>query len=204
MSLIIPPGFLQAVYVLRLDGDTEDMVVTLGHEVDTASGANLDDAPNDLFNAFATEMFGVLFQNVYELIEVVTYGGNDGPTIVNVSTEASVTGPGAGAVLPPNCSYLVRKRTDLAGRRGRGRMYFPGPREADVDVVGNVTEATVGVWNAALADWYTALTSAVGARYYPPVVLHKSEGIGEEPPPTPITQFTMDDKIATQRRRLRP
>jgi len=43
-----------------------------------------------------------------------------------------------------------------------------------------------------------------GTSAYPPVVLHRSEGAGVEPAPTPILSFQAESKIATQRRRLRP
>lgn len=204
MALIIPPGYLQAVYEMSLAGDPEQMVVTLGHEIDSASGANLDDAANDLFTAFATTVFVSGMASGYRLDGVTVYGGNDGPSIVRTSTNTPVTGAGSAAVLPPNCAVLVRKRTDLAGRRGRGRLYMPGPPESGVDQVGNLAGAEVTANQNRWSAFYDYLTSLQGGRLYPPVVLHRSEGAGVEPPPTPVTQFTVDPKIATQRRRLRP
>lgn len=204
MALIIPPGFLQAVYEFTLSGDTENMVVTLGHEIDSASGANGLDAADDLWGAFNTHIFQTRGQGAYTFVGVTVYVGNDGPPSVYTSTEAPVAGPGTSQLLPPNSAYLIRKRTDLAGRRGRGRMYFPGVTEGNVDNVGTLTGAEQSAWTTALEDWYEFLTAGVGARLYPPVVLHRSEGIGEEPAPTPVTSFTIDAKIATQRRRLRP
>lgn len=204
MALIIPPGYLQAVYVLQLDGDGEDMVVTCGHEIDSASGATGEDAPNDLFGAFATNILPVSFGAHYTLDSVVCYVGQDGPTTVEISTATPDTGIGAATTLPPNSAYLVRKRTDLGGRRGRGRMYLPCVAEGAVDNVGNVSSGTVAAIQTALDEWHEHLTALVGGRLYPPVVLHRSEGIGTEPAPTPVTRFTIDSKIATQRRRLRP
>jgi len=204
MSLIIPPGFLHAVYRLKLEGDTEEMVVTCGHEIDTASGANNDDAADDLFGAFSSTFVDDIMPNVYELTGVDVYIGNDGPTLVYTSTEAPFPGNDPAACIPPNTAYLIRKRTDLAGRRGRGRFYLPGVTEERVDNVGNVLSGTVGSMQTICDAFYSRLTFDAGARFYPPVVLHRSEGIGTEPPPTPITRFVVDGKVATQRRRLRP
>jgi hypothetical protein len=203
MALIIPPGFAQASYVMSLDGDSEPIVVTCGHELDSASGANVDDIADDLFGAFATTVLPEV-ANVYTLEYVAAYVGQDAAdSLVVISGVPAVQGGSAALPLPQNCALLVRKRTDLAGRRGRGRLYLPGLPENQVDGAGNVADAHRAGMQALFDDWYDALTVAVGARYYPPVVLHRSEGAGIEPAPTPITTFVVEGKIATQRRRLR-
>lgn len=204
MALIIPPGYLQAVYAMSLAGDTELMVVTCGHEIDGPSGANSDDAANDLFTSFALEVFAPRMSNDYTLEYVTVYIGQDGPTLVNISDETPVAGTIASDTVPQNTATLVRKRTDLGGRRGRGRLYLPGVPETEVNAVGTLTPAYVSAHQAAFDDWHTYLTAGVGARLYPPVILHRSEGIGTEPPPTPIARFAVESRVATQRRRLRP
>jgi hypothetical protein len=83
-------------------------------------------------------------------------------------------------------------------------MYIPGVREGDVDELGNVLSSSLTLWQDQFDGWYEYLTAGVAARLYPPVVLHRSEGIGTEPPPTPVTVYQVDDRVATQRRRLRP
>lgn len=204
MALIIPPGYLQAVYVMSFAGDSEPMVTTCGHEIDTASGATGAEAPSDLFNAFALTLLAQCTSDV-TLQAVDVYVGQDGPgTVVYSSDNTPVTGSGTADSLPPNSAILIRKRTDLGGRRGRGRMYIPGVMRSQVDDNGKVNPAQVDNWNNAGLAFMDKLTTAVGARYYPPVVLHRSEGIGTEPVPTPIVSFVCDSVIATQRRRLRP
>jgi hypothetical protein len=203
MALIIPPGFLHAVYELTCVGDPEPMVVTCGHEIDSVSGSSSADAPDDLMQSFGDEVMPIV-SSQYVLQAVTTYSGNDGPTIVNTSTLPTQVGGASNTCLPPNTSYLVRKRTDLAGRRGRGRMYVPGVPEATVDHVGIVTASTVTVVQAAFTAWFEILTAGAGARLYPPVVLHRTEGIGDEPPPTPVLSFLVENKVATQRKRMRP
>jgi hypothetical protein len=203
MALIIPPGYLHAVYQFTCTGDPEVMVTTCGHEIDTASGANNDDAPDDLMTAFGSSMMTGLSAD-YTLVGVTCYIGNDGPVIVAESSGASVPGGVSQNAAPPNVAILMRKRTDLAGRRGRGRFYIPGVLN---DVYASNGLLTTGQVDALTVDanaFYADLTVSVGNRFYPPVVLHRSEGIGDEPPPTPVTQFTIEQRLATQRGRLRP
>lgn len=203
MALIIPPGFLHAVYELALAGDSEAIVTTCGHEIDSASGATAEDSADDLFGAFATTVMQWT-PNVYTLTGVTTYIGQDGgPPVVVTSSATPVVGASTQAALPQNCSYLVRKRTDLAGKRGRGRFYMPGPQEAQVDAAGNIEASALGFVQGGWDDFYAELATTVGNRLYPPVVLHRSEGEGTEPPPTPITAFVVEGRIATQRSRLR-
>lgn len=204
MALLIPPGFAQVVFEHDLVGDPETMITTLGVELDSASGANADDIANDMLGAYGASFQGMI-NSGYVISGVTAYVGQDGPApLVVTSDAAGFEGDVTGAVLPPNCAVLCRKRTDLAGRRGRGRMYIPGAAEGTVDEVGNLTTVSLTAWQQSADAFYDRLTSAIGARWYPPVVLHRSEGIGTEPAPTPITQFVVERKIATQRRRLRP
>lgn len=204
MALIIPPGYLQAAYTFSLAGDSEPIVVTCGHEIDGPSGANSDDAANDLMTSFGANVVTAFMSNDYTLEFVAAYIGQDGPTLVTISDVSPIPGTSSDAVVPQNTAYLVRKRTDLGGRRGRGRFYLPGVSEAGVDAVGALGTAHRDALQTAVDDWYDFLTAGVGARLYPPVVLHRSEGIGTEPAPTPITSFVVESKVATQRRRLRP
>ncbi len=204
MALIIPPGWLQALYVLTLTGDNEAMIVTCGHKIDDASGATIDQAANDLHTAFSAQIRAGLMQNPYTFSHVVAYIGNDGPPTVRTSTLAPAAGAGGSSVVPSNTAYLIRKRTDLAGRRGRGRFYLPGVPESVVNEVGDLTPAQQTAGQATVDAWYGLLATAVGARLYPPAVLHRSEGAGIEPLPTLVTKFVMEKRVATQRRRMRP
>jgi hypothetical protein len=203
MALIIPPGYLHAVYQLTCTGDAEVMVTTCGHELDTASGANNDDAPDDLMTAFGDTIMTQVSAD-YTLIGVTCYIGNDGPVIVAESSGASVPGGTSQNAAPPNVAVLMRKRTDLAGRRGRGRFYVPGVLNDVYASNGLLTTGEQTSWQSAANSFYADLTTSVGNRFYPPVVLHRSEGEGEEPPPTPVTVFTIEQRLATQRGRLRP
>lgn len=201
MALIIPPGFAQIAYELRLAGDSELIVTTIGLDLGVAGASQIADLA---FQAFALEVMpGV--SNQLTLERATAYVGQDGaPPDVYDSTLTQVVGAGASGMLPQNCALLVRKRTDLAGRRGRGRMYVPGLDETGVTANGTLTAGTLAAWQALFTGFYERLTDGVDQAATPPVVLHRSEGIGPEPLPTPITTLLVDGRIATQRRRLRP
>ncbi len=204
MTLLIPPSWLQALYVLKLQDDTEAMLVTCGHQITASSPPTGTAMANRLMTDFGTKVVEQLMSNAYQLREVVVYEGTDGVPLVSVSSLAPYFGTGVSPVIPQNSAYLIRKRTDLAGRRGRGRMYLPSVIETVVDAKGDLTIAWRGTVQEKFNDWYTALTTAGTGGTFPPAVLHRSEGAGFEPPPTLVTTFVVDQRIATQRRRLRP
>lgn len=203
MPLIIPPGFGQAVYELRLTGDSEPMVVTMGHDLGFWAG-DFQGAADRLHVDFGANVMPAL-TNDYTFTGVTLYVGQDPPPpLVVTSTQADVAGAGSAAGLPQNCAMLWRKRTDLAGRRGRGRIYLPGLEEGLVNEAGIITSVALASFQAQADAWYEDLTTTgPGFEPNPPVVLHRSEGAGVEPAPTPITLFEVDELIATQRGRLR-
>lgn len=114
---------------------------------------------------------------------------------------ASTTGGLTSTVAAPNGTMLLRKVTDYAGRRGRGRCFWPYmASEVDIDEVGVVGSTRLAAINSAMqdvvADWTTASIAQV--------ILQGDEGASSpiDPPPT-VTGFFCDAKIATQRQRLR-
>jgi hypothetical protein len=110
---------------------------------------------------------------------------------------SNIQGTGGSNGISSNVSYLVRKVTALGGRAGRGRMYLPGPTEADVNEAGAILGARVTSLQAALNDFLTQMVADGDG----PVLLH---GVGSPiSTPTPITSFSLDTRAATQRRRLR-
>jgi hypothetical protein len=201
VPLIIPPGFLQAVYEFTTPSDAEPMVTTMGH-VSNAATFDPNEQASVLFQAYELTML-LAMSSAYTLNAVDVYIGTDGPEhIVGRSTNTPAAGANTGTVVPQNTAYLIRKRTDAAGRRGRGRMYIPGVKETEVDNVGNLTAGQITQWNNVGELWLEALTEEI--RDMPPVILHRSEGIGVEPAPTPVVTLICESKVATQRRRLRP
>lgn len=97
-------------------------------------------------------------------------------------------------------AVLCQKRTARAGRHFRGRHYLPaiGIAEASISPMGIIGNVPFGFAQAAMAetaDFWLASTT------WETVILHADDTI--TPGFTPITSFSLQQKTATQRRRLR-
>lgn len=201
MTLIIPTDYASVSVIHSLTGDSEPIVNTFG--IHMADFNSLTPALADAIMLEWGAAFAGLISNQYVLEQVVLYGTNSlGPSEVVVSTESPVTYTNDNGPLPQNCAVLIRKRTDTAGRRGRGRMYVPGIQESNVGTTGVIVSGLRDLWQTAADDFLTGLQALTSVQDM--VVLHNVEGIGTEPPPSPVLSLTVDEKIATQRRRLRP
>lgn len=196
MALVIPNGYGMAVYRFTLAGDSEEMLTTIG--IDMVSYADGEAAIAGLHADFvaawpaANILLGYTFLGIRFL-----EGQASGPPVVWEGTQAPVVGTNAGPALPPNCAFLVRKRTGLAGRQHRGRMYLPaclGVGEDSVPSTGVMLEAQRVVLQGRVNTGF-----ATGDK----VILHDSLSPGALSP-TLITSLHLDHRLATQRRRLRP
>lgn len=121
-------------------------------------------------------------------------------------------GPIAGEAAPIHVTYLFHKRTANRTRGKRdGRCYLSGVPEANVDELGMLLPAAVASWNTAWQDFLDGTSDASGAFTTPryPVVLEtppEARVPGEQAVVVPIrriTAITCDEKVATQRDRLR-
>jgi hypothetical protein len=123
----------------------------------------------------------------------------EGPNITGPSVEISpgLAGGQSGEAGPPNTAALVRKVTSDGGRAGRGRMYFPGVTEGNMDHGGIYDPTERGLLEVALENFRNVI-DVYGA---PWVVLHASGSPISTP--SPITALEVDGRLATQRRRLR-
>src|SRR5918998_3527883 len=121
----VPPGYAQANFRMRLVGDVDEMMVTLGIKYDTVVLGDLDGVANDLFATFHTN-WKAMTVNFYGFTGVTLYSDIAGAKHVNMSTAAEVAGTVAGGGLTQNCAWLVKKKSALGGRNNRGRLYIPG------------------------------------------------------------------------------
>lgn len=115
-----------------------------------------------------------------------------------VNTVGTMVGGGG---VPTNTAALIGVNTNLLGRQYRGRMYLPPAywKGTDVDSTRlNNTPYTglsdmVNQWKGKVQ-----LSSAV----YTPYLLHAPPKAGDTPAPTPIQNWSLQQSLATQRRRL--
>jgi len=192
----IPVGFGQAVFTFKVAGDNEEMLTTLGFATDADTSAERTGVADLFFDAWRDNLTG-MHVSTCDLNRVDVYFGTTGGTIPSTSTLPPNGGTGGTGMLPPNTSILIRKLTNQAGRKNRGRMYVPGTPESIVDNVGLLGATNETSYNNQLELFRTQVLLAgnvTGLR-----ILH-SDPLDA---PTEITGFKVDPKVATQRRRLR-
>jgi hypothetical protein len=96
----------------------------------------------------------------------------------------------------PQVSYLLKKITARGGRKGRGRMYLPGPPEDAVDAYGLLSESQFDALTTAVVDFAAQMLAATN---FGKLVLLHTDPLEE---PDDFTNFFPETKVATQRRRL--
>jgi hypothetical protein len=107
---------------------------------------------------------------------------------------------GADAATPAT-AVLINKSTGLGGRRGRGRMFFPGISESVIGTGGFLLPATVTSLQSAFTQFNNAMTSAG----QPLEILHRYDpALGESPmAPTGVLSLDVQALAGTQRQRMR-
>lgn len=119
------------------------------------------------------------------------------PVFVKNTTSAGIGARGADAMAPA-VSICITKRTALAGRQFRGRVYLPFFAEDQNDASGNPTAGATND-SAGLANYILTqkiINPGGGSATMVPVVYRRVNGTG-----TPVVSYTVRDRWATQRRR---
>lgn len=192
--MIIPAGFAQVTLGFTGNGLPTGAVITFGVVNGAVMGAQ----------AMADEIAVAVSDNIDPIMSsqiafndlLVKLGPNE--TGAQAVSPMSSAGSVSGAIASPQVAFLIKKDTDLGGRRGRGRMYFPGVGEADVGQTGDVDGTRRGLITAGFEDFRLTLAAADLSM----VLLH-DDGLTSVPVPTPVTGLSCDARVATQRRRLR-
>lgn len=192
--MIIPAGYAQVNFVFTGSNLPTGAECTLGLEVDGYAGTPQDLA-EDCYNAWRDNMLAVQVSTTILSEARIKMGPND--TGANAAFAGTNGGAIGSAAISPNVAVLVSKNTIFGGRAGRGRFFYPGTTESDTQGDGGVDAAYLAAAQTAVDGLWTDLT-AVSAL---PSLLH-----GADSPlsvPTPIGSFTVQSRVATQRRRLR-
>jgi len=204
MALVIPPGFAALSLQFRHTEDPEPWYVTFGVDISDAGGDTtaIGTAAMSAFHQHVMPQFS----NLVSLTGVDVVVGQDGPDPVRafVASTTLRNGSEVGQKLPQNCALLVRKNTALGGRRNRGRYFLPGIlNEAQVTATGIVDPGSVAIYQTQQGLFLADLADGLGGVPSIPMVLLHSQGLSVVPEPTPVTTLSVDNLIATQRRRLR-
>jgi hypothetical protein len=197
----VPLGYAQCRYVFSVSGLTDAMGFTLGVFSSSLTPSEVAEACHAAFlediwtfgTAAATSWTWQGVQLTTQLQggpDLVAFGGPSQGTIANPTC-------------PPNCCMLVRKNTALGGRKNRGRIFFPAAMvfEVSVDAAGFQSEGTIDVFNTQFLNFYDQL---VLNDVHPQLYHQYDPALGELPEvPTPITSFSVQPQLATQRLRMR-
>lgn len=188
---MIPAGFGQATFLFTGGGLPYGAACVLGFE-NTVPGTA---------QQCADAIAGIFNSN-----NAMTYTSNQVTLAsVHVKLGPDATGPAADAAIgeagadsdpacAPNTTWLIRKVTNLGGREGRGRLYWPGISQSNVDSDGDVGPTAQGLYQAIWDEIFDDMDTG----NVPAVLLHESATT-----PNPLTGFQIDSRAATQRRRLR-
>lgn len=188
--MIIPVGYAQVTHHFRWTGVSRKMAVTYG--VQLTGSMFLSARAALVHDAFADTVLQQMTNEV-ALERTVLKAG---PTTTGPAAEfvQDRFGGQDSESLPPNVAFLVKKVTDLGGRKNRGRLYLPGvPKPSSLDT-GLLASGTVTNLNAQLDTFLARMETEES----PLVILHNSSS-----DPTVVSDLELDAKVATQRRRLR-
>lgn len=199
--MFIPTGFANFVCTYNFEGDPEPMITGLGIDVSDWGGVDSDGVDALLATWFGDVLDGNEGDTVTVGPATMQVGQDVGPP-VTIQGADSFTGTESAFPLWPNTSTLIRKVTSLGGRHGRGRMFLPGQSiRSAISPAGLIDPGFLTDFNANLATFFGHLVAGTGLPgASPPVLLHSED----TPSPTPITALVAQQKLATQRRRLRP
>lgn len=197
MADIIPPGFAEATLTVRHSQVNRAAAVVFGV---TARGgdASPDVQAGLVFTAFM-DTLGLRLDAHTTIGPLRLAIGQDGGDPVLGFSGSPAQGGRTMNSTSPAVAALLRKRSALGGRRGRGRMYLPWAcAEADVSEGGFISGTTLSGLREEADNFLEALQEP--GTLMPMVLLH-SPGTTPVPPPTPVTQLQAEEIVATQRRR---
>lgn len=188
---VIPPGFMQTNFTFANPGAEGEVFITPAWEI---SGGVTEADLEDMCTAWTLSVQTQL-SSLTTFLGITAYVGNDGadPSIVEFFLDAPVAGGDGSIAAPINTAWLVRKSTGAAGRRNRGRLYLPGVTAGDLNDDATIAPAKYTAFASELDQWFTSHGIEGGM-----VILHNNELA-----PTPVTSLSLDEKVATQRGRLR-
>lgn len=195
MARIIPPGYAECSMEFWLAGYLRPAVITQGFKINGSVGSSYNVA--DQFDLAFAGSFKALFDSNVTMRNAKAVIGQDGSDpIVQIST-TQTAGTSARESTAPALALMVTKNTNLGGRKNRGRNYMPWAlADSDVAENGAVNPTRLTSWAAALDEYYDFIIGPTTDLLDEPVILHTDPTV-----PTPVTSFTPNPAIRTQRRR---
>jgi hypothetical protein len=203
---VVPVGYFAGKLRWRLAGDAEEIICTIGMKPHGTEGRPPTDVAEALYVAWLAS-FGVegMMASYTFVGTSIKIGGPEGDGEA-ADYDKPVQGVEPNSTVPQNSAILVKKKSGRGGRHNSGRMFLP-PCYFDqnqVDDAGVLVPAVVTGINANLENFRDSIgddSPAAGAPLADMdlVIFHNDEGRE----PTPITSLICDNRLASQRQRLR-
>lgn len=189
--MIIPEGYSQVNLVFVGDNLPTGAQVTFG--ISNENDQTPAQVGADVITALVSSQVMDLFGDDEAITSIhVKNGPNDTGPFADVPTNL----PGALTtnIVTPNVAILVKKVTQLGGRKGAGRFFWPGTTESSVGSDGTVDGGSLTSLETAFGTFLEDLTTNV----IPMVLLHN-----DSTTPSLVTSLAPAAIAATQRRRMR-
>lgn len=195
MTIQIPPGYAQFTVEHWLANFTRPACTVWG--VDVSANQYTPDSMAQGFLEIYADAFKAGFDSNVTLRDCRMVLGQDAvdPIIGNSST--TIAGTAVRESTAPALACLLDLRTNVGGRRNRGRKFLPWAlSDTSVSEMGSVEASAVTGWNSRS----TSLISELATNQWSLVILHGT-GVTTPPAPTAVTSMTCNPVVSTQRRR---
>lgn len=198
MGIKIPEGYSNVSLLFTCDGSPKEKVTSFGVlslDLSTPTAVEIADIVYPLCIASGRPFATTGMLNNWAFLGVSVSQTVDGFPVIGQHL-STVLGTAGGQTPPSNVALLVKKVTGSGGRHNRGRMYVPpcGVASTGLDASGNYLSGGQGAQQLKWTQLYTALIAAELV----PQLFHS-----DDTPPTPVTGFSVESQMATQRRRMR-
>jgi hypothetical protein len=191
--MLIPEDYAQVNHFFTGAGMPRGGQVTYG--VLLIAGATPTQVATEVSNIFEARWKSAMPSSITHSKVRVKFGPNeDGPFVDGGS---SFAGTYSTAVDSPQVAVLMRKDTGFGGRHGSGRLFMPIVPEADTQSGGNIDPTALAALQSRATTWIADLLA--GTYVDGMHLLHNAA------PPNPylVTGLSVQQLLATQRRRIR-
>lgn len=204
MSSYIPNAYGECAVYWNVSSDPEPMVCTFGF-----ANATLSTDTTAIAAELRTGLVGtgklidtatMFTTNQLTKIRVTVRVGGDLYQGENSTTAVGTVATTATAHPPANnTAFLIQKKSNILGRRNRGRMFWP-ITNMDTEKVNQLGAIDSTYLAAEQTKWTTLLSYMFTTISRPMYILHSVSEVA----PTPVAFLIFNGKVATQRRRMRP
>jgi len=198
MGIIIPESYSNVSLIFTCEGSIKEKVTSFGIHSADLDQPTPDIVADDVRSAFSGSgrpFNAASMLNEWTFEGVVVTQTIDGLPVIGALLDP-IHGTAAADPPPSNVALLIKKQTALGGRKNRGRMYVPpaGVSQSALDASGNFKSGE----QAGQQTKYDGAFGALETGDYVMFLFHS-----DSTAPTPITGFSVESQVATQRRRMR-